>query len=428
MESHLNKKQKTDDEGGVTGKKRGRKPKIFNVEIDNYTYEELVYYKKQPDIEKQRIADEEQKMHDLNNSSVPLRFKVLNSDIDPKVKAIAIQKLNLSDPGSSDFTKTISWVEAICKIPFGKYKSLPVGSGSKKEDIKDFLHGVKKHMDDKVYGHQTAKDHMIRLLAQWISNPLSKGMVIGIHGSMGCGKTMLVKEGICKALGLPFAFIPLGGANDGCFLEGHSYTYEGATWGKIVDVLMKTGVMNPVLFFDELDKVSDTHKGEEIINILVHLTDSTQNDKFTDKYFVDLDFDLSRCLIIFSYNHEDRINPILRDRMVKISTNGYSIHDKVAICKDYMIPEVLKEYNFDTSKIVFDDKILKEIISTVDDEKGVRNLKRALQDIIGNINLNKLLEMNSEIVDDIHYVTSKDLKKYIHNIKKDNVLCNMMYI
>ena len=88
------------------------------------------------------------------------------------------------------------------------------------------------------------------LLIQWISGGQS-GIVLGLEGPPGNGKTSLVKEGICKALGRPFAFIPLGGATDACFLEGHDYTYEGSNWGKIVDVLVNSKCMNPVIYFDE---------------------------------------------------------------------------------------------------------------------------------------------------------------------------------
>jgi len=117
------------------------------------------------------------------------------------------------------------------------------------------------------------------------------------------------------------------------FLEGHSYTYEGSTWGKIIDHLIQCKYMNPVFFFDELDKVSDTPRGEEIIGILTHLTDTTQNSKFHDKYFSELDFDLSRCLFIFSYNDESKINPILLDRMYRVQTNGYDYKRKDCDCK-----------------------------------------------------------------------------------------------
>ena len=142
------------------------------------------------------------------------------------------------------------------------------------------------------------------MLGELITNPKAIGCAIAIQGPMGTGKTTLVKEGISKILNRPFAFIALGGATDSSFLEGHGYTYEGSTWGKIVQILIDSKCMNPVIYFDELDKVSETPKGDEIINILMHITDSTQNSHFNDKYFGGIDFDLSKAIIIFSFNFE----------------------------------------------------------------------------------------------------------------------------
>ena len=92
-------------------------------------------------------------------------------------------------------------------------------------------------------------------------------------------------------MGRDFAFIALGGATDSSFIEGHSYTYEGSTWEKVVDILIRCKSMNPVIFFDELDKLSDTPKGEKIAGILTHLADTSQNSQFHDNYFSEIHFD-----------------------------------------------------------------------------------------------------------------------------------------
>ena len=118
----------------------------------------------------------------------------------------------------------------------------------------------------------------------------------------------MAKKGIANCLkdvngeSRPFSFIAIGGASNGSMLDGHNYTYVGSTWGKIVDILIEHKCMNPIIFIDELDKVSKTEHGREIISILTHLTDSTQNDEFEDKYFGGIKFDLSKALIIFSFN------------------------------------------------------------------------------------------------------------------------------
>jgi hypothetical protein len=205
--------------------------------------------------------------------------------------------------------------------------------------------------------------------------------------------TSLVKEGISKILNREFAFIPLGGATDSSYLEGHSYTYEGSTWGKIVDILIRSKSMNPVIYFDELDKISETPKGEEIIGILTHLTDTTQNSQFHDKYFAEIDFDLSKCLFIFSYNDPLKVNPILLDRMYKIKTTGYQIKDKIVIAKQYLIPKIRYEVNFKEGDIIIPDATLNYIIDNyTEKEDGVRNLKRCIEIVYKKLNLYRLVK------------------------------------
>jgi len=205
--------------------------------------------------------------------------------------------------------------------------------------------------------------------------------------------TSLVKEGISKILNREFAFIPLGGATDSSYLEGHSYTYEGSMWGKIVDILIRSKSMNPVIYFDELDKISETPKGEEIIGILTHLTDTSQNSQFHDKYFAEIDFDLSKCLFIFSYNDPLKVNPILMDRMYKIKTSSYLVKEKIVIANQYLIPKIRYEVNFKEGDIVIPDATLNYIIENyTDKESGVRNLKRCIEIIYKKLNLYRLVK------------------------------------
>ena len=205
--------------------------------------------------------------------------------------------------------------------------------------------------------------------------------------------TSLVKDGISKILNREFAFIPLGGATDSSYLEGHSYTYEGSTWGKIVDILIRSKSMNPVIYFDELDKISETPKGEEIIGILTHLTDTSQNSQFHDKYFAEIDFDLSKCLFIFSYNDPLKVNPILMDRMYKIKTSSYSGKEKIVIANQYLIPKIRYEVNFKEGDIIIPDATLNYIIENyTDKECGVRNLKRCIEIIYKKLNLYRLVK------------------------------------
>ena len=251
---------------------------------------------------------------------------LLEQDIPANFKIVALKKICMfetMDTSHGEYFKLKYWVDNFMQIPFNKYQQLPVTIDSGVEKCSEFMDNAVTQLDESVYGLTDAKMQILQLLGQWVTNPDSIGTAIAIKGPMGTGKTTLVKDGISKILNRPFSLITLGGATDSAFLEGHSYTYEGSVWGKIVDILIQTKCSNPVIYFDELDKVSDTPKGEEIIGILTHLIDTTQNKCFHDKYFSEIDFDLSKALFIFSYNDETKINPILRDRMYRISTKGY---------------------------------------------------------------------------------------------------------
>ena len=348
------------------------------------------------DLEKQnQIITEVESINKLIRVEKPYRLQLLESDIPTNFKACAIKKvsaLRYMDPGAGEYYKVKNWVDTFMNIPFGKYTSLPISIEDGIEKTGAFMANAKKTLDDAVYGLDDAKLQIMQLVGQWITNPDAVGTAIAIKGPPGTGKTTLIKEGISKILNRNFEFIALGGATDSSFLEGHSYTYEGSQWGKIVDILIKSRCMNPVIYFDELDKISETPKGEEIAGILTHLTDTSQNTQFHDKYFSEVDFDLSKCLFIFSYNDESRINPILKDRMYRIHTDGYDSKQKIVIANNYLLPTIRKQVKFNIDDIVISDDVLSHIITSfTDGEKGVRNLKRCLEIIHTKLNLYRLM-------------------------------------
>jgi len=265
---------------------------------------------------------------------------------------------------------------------------------SYKDERIDYINNVNTILNKAVYGNKEGKKQIECLIGQWI-NGESNGIVLGFQGPPGVGKTTLAKKGLCKCLNdgdgnRPFAFISLGGSSNGSTLEGHNYTYVGSTWGKIADVLMDSKCMNPIIFFDELDKISNTEHGKEITGILTHLTDVTQNDTFCDKYFSGIDIDLSKAMIIFSYNDSSLIDPILRDRITEIRINPLTTIDKLSICKEYLYPEILKNLGYNKNDIMLKDEDLTYIIDTYTFEAGVRKIKEKLIEIFRIINLERL--------------------------------------
>uniref|UniRef100_A0A6C0HBC6 AAA+ ATPase domain-containing protein n=1 Tax=viral metagenome TaxID=1070528 RepID=A0A6C0HBC6_9ZZZZ len=394
-------------------KKLVKKARIKNAKHYHKLIHDDTKYTNEVDYFKKKLSNKEQLkiMNDLKeinkhvNVEKPYRLSLLESKMPAKFKAIALQKLNVlksMEPGESEYYKIKNWVDTFMKIPFGINKNLSITMNDGLDVCNEFMTNAKKTLDNCVYGLNDAKLQIMQLVGQWVANPGSLGSAIAIKGPPGTGKTSLVKEGISKILGREFAFIALGGTGDSSFLEGHGYTYEGSSWGKIVQILIDSKCMNPVIYFDELDKISDTPRGEEIVGILTHLIDSSQNTQFHDKYFSDIDFDLSKCLFIFSYNDESRVNPILRDRMYRIQTKGYDSKEKLIIARDYLLTKIREQVNFTSEDIIIPDDTITYIASSqslTQNEAGVRNLKRCLEIIHTKLNLFRLVKPEAKIFD-----------------------------
>ena len=395
---------------------------------------------------KKDVAEDEEKLSKLSSSDIPYerRISMMKASEDTKTKAM--NKLKSMKSNFQGDNKAQSWLDGLLKLPFGVFKENPILSfkdefmarlkekfpdekinseytidkfikyceekdmeedlvnewkGYQKEKTQ-YLKDVRMTFDEAVYGHKDAKLQLERIFAQWI-NGETKGAILGLQGPPGTGKTSLAKRGLSKCLKdkdgnpRPFAFLPIGGSVNGSTLVGHNYTYVGSTWGRIADILITSKCMNPIIFIDEIDKVSHTEHGREIISILTHLTDLTQNDEFEDKYFSGIKLDLSKALIVFSFNDVSLIDPILRDRITIINTNPLNIHEKIIILKDYMLPEIYQEVGFDKSEIIFPDELMRFIIETYTNEAGVRKIKEKIYEIIRDINLKRFHDDTFEL-------------------------------
>ena len=405
--------------------------KIFDKILYNEDKESDYFKKCLSKKEQERVIEKMQELQNLTKIDKPYLLHLVDLDIPDEYKACALRKINTMRSmgggfGNSEFYKIKSWVDAFLKIPFNKYNNLPISFADGIEKCHDFMEYTKKQLDSVVYGLEDAKIQIMQMVGLWLVNPNAIGCAIAIKGPPGTGKTTLIKEGISKILNRPFALVALGGCGDGGFLDGFDYTYEGSKYGKIIDILIQCGCMNPVILFDELDKLSDSFKGQEVTGVLTHLTDSTQNSKFSDKYFSEISINMSKALFIFSYNDENAVNNVLKDRMYKIETKGYKTKEKLIIAKEHLLPKIREEIKFDNASIVFNDDLLEYIITDfTEKEDGVRNLKRCLEIIYKKLNLYRLMKPDINLFENNEGLKLKNKISFPCILTRE-IICNLI--
>ena len=324
------------------------------------------------------------------NNAQSMMFKILGMKLDPDTQAMVLAKYNSLqslDPGAGEYFKQRAWLEKFASLPLSVYKEIPVKLSDGSETCSAFMERARRCLNEAIYGQEESKIQILQFIASKIANPDAGGLSLLLSGPPGIGKTSLIKNGIAKALGWPFQFISLGGDSDASTYIGHQVVYEGSHCGKIVNSLVAAKSMSMVLMFDELDKISSTPKGEEIQNLLVHLTDPVQNSEFEDKYLSGIRLDLSKVLFTFSANDLGKIDRVLMDRMVVIQLNGYSPKEKMTIAETFLLPSALKEVNLN-EKVSISHEALEHLLTEyAKEEKGVRELKRCIEAVVQKINM-----------------------------------------
>ena len=367
------------------------------------------------------VSKRENASFESSNEAISYHNRIMMMKVETYVKTKALEKLKEANSNRESGTKAQQYIDGLLRIPFGVYKEEPIFNNSDESDRRKYLSYVKDTLETCVHGHDEAKKHIRRLMAQWMSGKMN-GTVFGFYGPPGTGKTTLAKNGFAKCLldengsARPIAFLPLGGSSGGSFLEGHGYTYMGSSWGRIVDVLMEVQCMNPIIYIDELDKVSMSERGQEIISILTHLTDPSQNTEFNDKYFSNIKIDVSKVIFIFSYNDPMKIDKVLRDRITEIKTNSLSNTDKIIVTKQFILPEILENIGLSQDDVILNDDAIEYVINSYTCESGARKLKERMYDIYRDLNLSYLLqakqkqfEVSKEYVDELFAEKSKTL-------------------
>jgi ATP-dependent Lon protease len=367
------------------------------------------------------------------NSAIKEKYEETSALENDKLQSLVILK------NESDIIKFFKNDQ--CKTTYNKLYDLYL------EFIKlrvKYIGYIDQLLNETIFGHESTKKQFKCIISQWLSGGLNKGIVIGVQGPPGVGKTSLIKGALAKCLvdfidynledftikiveetennSRPFSFISLGGSANGSTLIGHNITYHGSTHGDIVKCLKQAKVMNPIIFFDELDKISKTENGYEISSVLTHITDPVQNEHFTDRYFTEVSIDLSKAIIVFSYNDASKIDRILLDRIKEINVSAISVREKVMIAKNFLIPEICKNIGYSKDDITLTDEQIKSVILEYTFEAGVRKLKEKLEEIIRCVHLDRLMKQDISEIDTIenNYIQEVMNEHHKINLKKIN--------
>lgn len=332
-----------------------------NQEIDKN--QEEYYLREKMKVISEKLGDSENPADEAEEYKQ--RIKALSVDDDIKEKLYKeCDKLMKMPFGSHEATVVRTYIDKCLEIPFGNYT---------KDSIN--LSKARKILDADHYGLDKVKTRIVESLSVLRRNPEYSGQIICLYGPPGVGKTSIVKS-LAKSMNRKYVRVALGGVHDEAEIRGHRKTYIGSMPGRIVDAVIKSGVMNPIILLDEIDKIGSDYKGDPS-SALLEALDPEQNKNFADHY-IDFPIDLSKVLFITTANDTSTISPPLYDRMEVIELNSYTIEEKFNIAKKHLIKKALKKHNLTAREFKITDEAIYKMIECYTREAGVRKLEKEI--------------------------------------------------
>lgn len=369
---------------------------LTKYQKEHYIKEQMSVLKKELDVIDGGDSSDSQKYEKL------LKKTKLSKDAKERVTE-EIKRL----AGLSSYSSEISIVKTYLDTVF----ALPWNGGNK---IDVNLKKAREILDGDHYGMEKVKERILEYIGvqSRLKNP--KGAILCLYGPPGVGKTSLVQS-IAKAMGRGYAKIALGGMRDEAEIRGHRKTYIGAFPGRIIQAIKRAGTSNPVILLDEIDKISDSYKGDPAAALL-EVLDPEQNKVFYDNY-LEFGYDLSEVMFIATANSLNSVSYPLLDRMDTIKLSGYTESEKLHIARDYLFPKSLELSGLVADEISISDDAYLDIIRYYVRESGVRSLEREVSKTARKV-LKRILESESDkdakSPDEKKIsITSENLKDYL---------------
>lgn len=345
--------------------------KEMNAKLKRYKQDQADFRKNKEQMKMmETILDSEDELQALKRKILKVNAKESNK----KVLFRKYHELYSRGYEDEEYFKLLAWLRLAIQLPYQELHPF-------EKDHQKILGKMKSFLDTKLYGMDSVKEQLLLFTHNKLKYPNFQAHCLGLIGPPGVGKTSVAKC-LSKSLDLPFEQISFGGITNSEYIKGHDFTYIGSKPGEIAQCMIRMRRKNGIMFFDEFEKINDN---QNVVNAMLHITDTTQNAEFKDNFFGDLRIDLSNIWFICSMN-EKPIDKALSDRIFYIDVKGYSKKDKAQIVEKYTLPNVLKNIGLEENDIRIPQEMVDRIIDKVSStEEGVRRLNQSIHVLVSKL-------------------------------------------